>query len=99
MDNTFKKGTSLAIAGAFATVLGMASLDTAKAEDFEKCYGISKAGENDCASEGNNSCAGTSEKDWDGFAWKMVKAGTCTAIETPEGFGSLEPIPDRPKAG
>ena len=100
MDSTFKKGTSLALAGALASVIAMATVNGAKAEDeSEKCYGISLASENDCASEGGNSCAGTSEKDYDGLAWKMVKAGTCTAIETPEGLGSLEPIPDRPKAG
>ena len=31
----------------------------------EKCYGIAKAGKNDCASAGNNSCGGSSKKDGD----------------------------------
>ncbi len=97
MDQTFKKTTALAVAGAFAAVLGISAATTAKAEDFEKCFGIAKAAENDCASEGANSCAGTSTVDFDGQAWKLVKAGTCTSIEvtTPEGTaraGALEPI-------
>jgi uncharacterized membrane protein len=97
MDQTFKKTAALALAGAFAATLGISAATTAQAEDFEKCYGVWKAGENDCASEGSNSCAGTSTVDFDGLAWKLVKAGTCTSIEvtTPEGEarkGSLEPI-------
>ena len=97
MDATFKKTTAIAVAGAFATMLGMAAATTAKADDFEKCFGIAKAGENDCASEGANSCAGTSTVDFDGLAWKLVKVGTCTSIDvtTAEGQarkGSLEPV-------
>ena len=33
------------------------------------------------ASEGSNSCAGTSKADFEGKAWKLVKTGTCTSIE------------------
>lgn len=61
----------------------------------ERCYGVALAGENDCASTGNNSCAGTSTVDYDGHAWKYVEEGTCEDIETPYGPGSLTPI-DRP---
>jgi uncharacterized membrane protein len=97
MDQTFKKTAALALAGAFAATLGLSAATTAKAEDFEKCFGIAKAGENDCASEGSNSCAGTSTVDYDGQAWKLVKAGTCTSIDvtTSDGEarkGSLEPV-------
>jgi len=42
----------------------------------EKCYGVAKAGQNDCAA-GKNSCAGTSRKDNDPTAWKLVAKGTC----------------------
>lgn len=58
----------------------------------EKCYGVAKAGKNDCAAGAGTSCAGTSTKDYQGNAWKLVKKGTCTAIETPKGKGSLAPI-------
>jgi uncharacterized membrane protein len=46
----------------------------------EKCYGIAKAGKNDCASTGANSCAGTSKADADPRAWIFVPAGYCERI-------------------
>lgn len=48
--------------------------------EAEKCYGIAKAGQNDCASTGNNSCAGTSRLDADPNAWLYVPAGYCDRI-------------------
>lgn len=56
---------------------------------MEKCYGVSLVGKNDCAAGAGTSCAGTSTVDYDGNAWKLVKAGTCVTIQTPEGPGSL----------
>lgn len=64
----------------------------AKKVDTEKCYGISKAGQNDCAAGPGTTCAGTSKVDYQGNAWKMVAKGTCTTIKTPKGTGSLTPI-------
>ncbi len=46
----------------------------------EKCYGIAKAGKNDCAATGNNSCAGTAKLDADKKAWLYVPAGYCERI-------------------
>jgi len=46
----------------------------------EKCYGIAKAGKNDCASTGANSCAGTSKANGDPRAWIYVPAGYCERI-------------------
>jgi uncharacterized membrane protein len=46
----------------------------------EKCYGIAKAGKNDCASTGNNSCGGTSKVDKDAKAWIYVPEGYCERI-------------------
>jgi uncharacterized membrane protein len=57
----------------------------------DKCYGVSKAGHNDCAAGAGTSCAGTSRADYQGNAWKYVDRGTCTKIRTPRGFGSLAP--------
>jgi len=56
---------------------------------MEKCYGIARAGQNDCAAGAGTSCAGTQKADYQGNSWKLVKAGTCTAIKTPKGNGSL----------
>ena len=58
--------------------IGVAGAATAQAQSTpkEKCYGVSKAGQNECAA-GKNSCAGTSKKDNDPSAWKLVPKGTC----------------------
>ena len=58
---------------------------------MEKCYGVAKAGHNDCAAGAGTSCAGTSSNNYQGNAWKLVKAGTCLKIKTPKGLGSLTP--------
>jgi uncharacterized membrane protein len=60
--------------------------------DTEKCYGVAKAGQNDCAAGPGTTCAGTSKVDYQGNAWKMVAKGTCTTIKTPKGTGSLTPV-------
>jgi uncharacterized membrane protein len=84
--------THAAIAAAFALTLaaGVAHADPANTP-MEKCYGVALAGHNDCKAGAGTSCAGTAKADYQGNAWKLVKAGTCTAIKTPKGFGSLTP--------
>ena len=75
------RNTSLALGAAIAAALAIAA-ETATAESKnEKCYGISKAGENDCAASNSNTCAGTSKVDYDPLAWKLVPKGTCQATE------------------
>ena len=91
------KITSLAVAGALASAVSLASVPAQAADDMEKCFGIAKAGQNDCAAEGSNSCAGTSKVDFDPHGWKLVKKGTCTTttVTLPGGAtrsGSLEAI-------
>lgn len=71
-----------AIAGLFA--LGAAS-GTALAQDVkkgqEKCWGVSKAGQNDCGSNKTaHSCAGQSKANYDPDDFKVVKAGTCVEM-------------------
>lgn len=85
---------TLAAGLALATLGGAALTGTASAQTkpkMEKCYGVSLAGKNDCAAGPGTSCAGTSKVDYQGNAWKLVKAGTCTTTQTPEGKGSLTP--------
>ncbi len=44
----------------------------------EKCYGVAKAGQNDCASaNGTHSCAGQAKTDNAKEEWKYVAKGTC----------------------
>ena len=77
------------LAIAIAAAAGTASAQSAK--PMEKCYGVSLAGKNDCKAGAGTSCAGTSKVNYQGNAWKLVKAGTCTGIKTPKGNGSLSP--------
>ena len=58
----------------------------------EKCYGVAKAGQNDCEAGPGTTCAGTSKVDYQGSAWKYVPKGTCETMATPKGKGSLKPI-------
>lgn len=68
---------------ALAAIIGLAiSATTAMAEDkagTEKCYGVVKAGKNDCAS-GAHSCAGAATKDGSAAEWISVPAGLCAKI-------------------
>ena len=76
-----------------ANVAAAQNRPTAQQENaMEKCYGVAKAGQNDCAAGPGTTCAGTSKVDYQGNAWKNVPAGTCAAIKTPKGMGSLTPI-------
>lgn len=70
----------------------MATPAAAQKQEMEKCYGIAKAGKNDCAAGPGTSCAGTSTSDYQGNAWKLVPKGTCTKTVTPKGKGSLTVI-------
>ncbi|MEQ8293612.1 MAG: DUF2282 domain-containing protein [Roseovarius sp.] len=89
MSNTTK---TLAIAGAVTAALASYTT-TATAAEQEKCYGVSLAGENDCAAGAGTTCAGTSTVDYQGNAWTLVDAGTCESMELPDDrMGSLEPL-------
>jgi uncharacterized membrane protein len=67
------------IAATAAAVMSMSMLAApAAAAEKEKCFGIAKAGQNDCASiSGAHSCAGQSKVDMDKTEWKYVAKGTC----------------------
>ncbi len=76
-----------ALASVFAVGV-MAASQAVAADKPEKCYGIVKAGMNDCgAADGSHSCAGQAKTDGDGGEWVYVPAGTCDKIVG----GSLEP--------
>lgn len=71
------------IAATAASVITMAlTAAPAQAQDKEKCFGIAKAGQNDCASAfGTHSCAGQSKVDMDKSEWKFVAKGTCKSLK------------------
>jgi uncharacterized membrane protein len=83
------RALSAVFAGALAMGLAMASHAGDAKQPMEKCYGVAKAGENDCKAGAGTTCAGTSKVDYQKNAWKLVPAGTCTKIRTPNGNGSL----------
>ncbi|MDC7684233.1 DUF2282 domain-containing protein [Asticcacaulis sp. BYS171W] len=83
--------TGIAAAAVLALVSGAAIAADKKPMETEKCYGIAKAGQNDCKAGAGTTCAGTSKVDYDGKAFKSVAKGTCVTIKTPKGMGSLMP--------
>ncbi len=84
------KLNTLSLAAAVAGAVSMASMNitsTASAQGKERCWGVSKAGENACGNAaGTHSCAGQSTVDYDGGEWKMVAEGSCIEMG-----GTLEP--------
>ena len=97
--------TAAAMAAAVATA-ALTAPAPAHAQAKEKCYGISLAGQNDCAAGPGTTCAGTSTIDYQGNAWTLVPAGDCLKFGTVDSAefelpgdrkGSLEPLErDRP---
>jgi len=71
----------LIVSSALAAALALGLAGTAAAQDNkgkEKCYGIAKAGQNDCANlSGSHSCAGQTRMDGDPADWKYVAKGSC----------------------
>ena len=67
-----------AIAAALAGALALPVVAQAQG-NIEKCYGVAKAGKNDCQTD-HSSCAGTSKKDNQPDAWVAVPKGTCQKI-------------------
>ena len=90
------KALNLAAAAiALASIAAGAQAGANDKGDMEKCYGVALAGQNDCKAGAGTSCAGSSKRDYQANAWKLVPVGTCTSIETPKGMGSLTPVERR----
>jgi uncharacterized membrane protein len=72
------------IAAAVAGLFAISAAAIAAEQDHsnqDKCYGIAKAGQNDCAtSNGVHACAGQSKADNDPQDWKYVARGTCESL-------------------
>lgn len=73
----------LIASSALASVLTMGALSAAHAEgkEKEKCFGIAKAGTNDCANlSGSHSCAGQNKNAMASDEWNYVAKGTCAKM-------------------
>lgn len=86
-----KRSTSIMSLALIALATGSAvttsgSAQAADKHEMEKCYGVAKAGRNDCATA-TSSCAGTSSSDRQKDAYIAVPKGTCSKIAG----GSLAP--------
>jgi len=79
-----KTHATLTAIGSLLT-LGLGSVATpvlaADKPEMEKCYGVAKAGKNDCAGAAH-SCAGQSTMDAAGKDWISVPKGTCEKLAT-----------------
>ncbi|QKG70546.1 BufA1 family periplasmic bufferin-type metallophore [Erythrobacter mangrovi] len=89
---TIARLAGLALTAGIAASVATSPAAAQKKPEMEKCYGVAKAGQNDCAAGPGTSCAGTSTRDYQGDAWKLVAKGSCAKISTPKGKGSLTPI-------
>jgi len=75
-----KKQTLIIAAVSSVLALGLShNTNAADSNKTERCYGISKAGNNDCATA-THACAGQSKVDNDPASWKNVPEGTCLKI-------------------
>ena len=75
----------LVITSALASVISLGlvgKVAAAEEKAKEKCYGIAKAGQNDCANlSGSHSCAGQTKVDAAADDWKYVAKGTCKEMK------------------
>ena len=73
----------LILSSALASALALGLIGQARADDNsgkEKCFGIAKAGQNDCANlSGTHSCAGQASAAGPD-EWKYVAKGTCKSL-------------------
>lgn len=70
----------LIVRSAFASMLALSAVGVAQAADVaqDKCFGIAKAGHNDCANaSGTHSCEGQAKADNAADDFKYVAKGTC----------------------
>ncbi len=72
-------GVLLAVAGAMVAAVAASVRHGNSAVERERCYGIAKAGQNDCGTA-QHTCAGKAKKDNAPDDWKYVPKGTCEKV-------------------
>lgn len=102
MNDSIRTSTAMLAGALAAAIAGAGGFPSPAHAANEKCYGISLAGQNDCAAGPGTTCAGTSTVDYQGNAWKLVPEGACqlygTSMEEAkyelpgDREGSLEPL-------
>ncbi|HZF34070.1 MAG TPA: DUF2282 domain-containing protein [Candidatus Angelobacter sp.] len=76
----------IVVASALAAALSLSAAGVAQAQDTEQCFGVAKAGKNDCKA-GAHDCKGLSKVDSDPQSFVLVPVGTCDKIAG----GSMKP--------
>ena len=76
-----KELLAIAAIAAVSSAVILADDATAAKGEKEKCYGVSKAGKNDCANKAKtHSCAGQAKVDGDAGEWVYVPKGLCEKL-------------------
>jgi uncharacterized membrane protein len=75
------KTKSALITAALGSLLALSAVTASAADDSntEKCYGVAKAGKNDCAGA-KHACAGQGTKTADANEWVKLPKGTCERL-------------------
>jgi uncharacterized membrane protein len=75
------KLTAASLAAALLGAVSLATLATPALAEDVKCYGVAKAGENDCANAaGTHACAGMATEDFSGGDWKAAASPHACAM-------------------
>ncbi len=94
LSHTTSPSGKALLALALGAALSTATVSSqAKDANTEKCFGVALKGQNDCAAGAGTTCAGSSAKDHQANAWKLVPSGTCVktaSMTSPTGFGQLQ---------
>ena len=77
----------IALTASIAAGLAASPAAAQKKPAMEKCYGVAKAGKNDCAAGPGTSCAGTSTRDYQGDALEARTQGQLREDRHPQGQG------------
>lgn len=83
MSNAHHRHTARLVQGAVAGLILAAGAGTSvlaeEEQGKEKCYGVAKAGKNDCATA-TSVCTGHSTQDGQRDAWLWLPKGTCERL-------------------
>jgi uncharacterized membrane protein len=75
-----KRALMTAVSSLLAVGLTTMSMTAAAADvEMEKCYGVAKAGKNDCAANGH-ACSGQAKTSGDPAEWVKLPKGTCERL-------------------
>lgn len=82
MSHQLEVSTALMAALAMLAGASQAHMAPDQVDGKEKCYGVAKAGQNDCSNlSGSHSCAGQARVAKDITEWRYVPAGTCKKLK------------------